>query len=104
MELRRYAECFEGFDGFEHVYDPLLDDFEPGMTTRRWRGARGARDGIRPLMAEITGRGETVDDACLMATFQSMSRRARPRRPRCRSRRVPGVWTPRHPSPPRSPV
>ena len=30
---RRYAECFEGFDGFEHVYDPLLDDFEPGMTT-----------------------------------------------------------------------
>ena len=30
---RRYAECFEGFNGFEHVYDPLLDDFEPGMTT-----------------------------------------------------------------------
>ena len=31
VELRRrYAECFEGFDGFEHPYDPLLDDFEPG--------------------------------------------------------------------------
>ena len=39
---RRYVECFEGFDDFEHPYDALLDDFEPGMRTAEWRGARGA--------------------------------------------------------------
>lgn len=31
VELRRrYAECFAPYD---HIYDPLLDDFEPGMKT-----------------------------------------------------------------------
>src|SRR5436190_14958606 len=35
VELRRrYAACFDGFEGFDHPYDPLLDDFEPGVTTR----------------------------------------------------------------------
>jgi carboxypeptidase Taq len=67
---RRYAECFEGFGGFEHVYDPLLDDFEPGMTTAEVGAVLAElRDGIRPLMAEIADRGEPVDDACLHGHF-----------------------------------
>src|SRR4051794_33245724 len=34
VELRRrYADCFDGFEGFVHEFDPLLDDFEPGITT-----------------------------------------------------------------------
>jgi len=30
---RRYADCYEGFPGFTHPYDPLLDEYEPEMTT-----------------------------------------------------------------------
>ena len=30
---RRYAECYEGFPGFEHPYDALLDEYEPEMST-----------------------------------------------------------------------
>jgi carboxypeptidase Taq len=41
LELRhRFVECFEGF---EHPYDVLLDDFEPGLTTAE----------VRPLLAEL---------------------------------------------------
>ena len=37
IELRhRYVDCFTGF---EHRYDALLDDFEPGMTTAALRPA-----------------------------------------------------------------
>jgi carboxypeptidase Taq len=41
VELRhRYVACFEGYD---HSYDALLDDFEPGLTTAE----------VRPLLAEL---------------------------------------------------
>jgi len=41
IELRhRYVACF---DGHEHPYDALLDDFEPGLTTAE----------LRPLFAEL---------------------------------------------------
>src|SRR4249919_4047032 len=30
---RRYAECYDGFPGFSHPYDPLLDEYEPEMRT-----------------------------------------------------------------------
>ena len=41
VELRhRYVACFEGH---EHPYDALLDDFEPGLTTAE----------LRPLFAEL---------------------------------------------------
>ncbi len=67
---RRYAECFEGFEGFEHVYDPLLDDFEPGMTTAEMGAVLGElRDGIRALVAAVAGSGGEVDDACLYGEF-----------------------------------
>jgi carboxypeptidase Taq len=67
---RRYADCFEDFEGFEHVYDPLLDDFEPGMTTAETATVLAAlRDGIRPLIDQIAATGVVVDDACLHGHF-----------------------------------
>jgi carboxypeptidase Taq len=71
VELRRrYAECFDGFPGFEHPYDPFLDDFEPGMTTPEvGRFLAELRDGIRPLVAEVSSRGDAVDDSCLHGDF-----------------------------------
>jgi carboxypeptidase Taq len=43
IELRhRYIACF---DGYEHAYDVLLDDFEPELTTAA----------LRPLFAELRG-------------------------------------------------
>ena len=71
IELRRrYTECFEGFEGFEHPYDPLLDDFEPGMTTEEVRAVLAElRDGVRPLVAEVADRGDPVDDSCLHGDF-----------------------------------
>jgi len=71
VELRRrYGECFEGFEGFEHPYDPLLDDFEPGMTTEEVRAVLAdLRDGVRPLVAAVAGRADSVDDSCLRGDF-----------------------------------
>jgi carboxypeptidase Taq len=71
VELRRrYADCFDGFDGFEHEYDPLLDDFEPGMTTAEMAAVLGElRDGVRPLIAEIAASGVAVDDSCLYGDY-----------------------------------
>jgi len=67
---RRYADCFDGFEGFEHEYDPLLDDFEPGMTTAEMAAVLAElRDGVRPLIDAIRGSGITVDDACLYGDF-----------------------------------
>jgi carboxypeptidase Taq len=71
VELRRrYADCFDGFGDFEHEYDALLDDYEPGMTTRETAAVLGElRDGIRPLIAAITRSGVDVDDSCLYGGF-----------------------------------
>ncbi len=52
LELRRrYVDCF---DGAEHPYDTLLDDFEPGLTTARVREVFSElREGLVPLAAAI---------------------------------------------------
>ena len=52
---RRYAECFEWDDS---PYTPLLDDYEPGMTTSRGdRGLRGPAPGAhRPRRGRARGR------------------------------------------------
>ena len=52
LELRRrYVDCFEGA---EHPYDTLLDNFEPGLTTARVREVFGRlRQGLVPLAAAI---------------------------------------------------
>ncbi len=71
VELRRrYAECFDGFEGFQHEYDPLLDDFEPGMTTTEVAAILAdLRDAIRPLIAAVAESGASVDDSCLHGEF-----------------------------------
>jgi carboxypeptidase Taq len=71
VELRRrYADCFDGFEGFEHPYDPLLDDFEPGRTTEEVRAVLAElRDGVRPLVAEVASQVDSVDDSRLHGDF-----------------------------------
>jgi len=55
---KRYAECFEGFPGFAHTYDALLDEYEPEMTTEQMRAVlTGLREGLVPLVREATGDG-----------------------------------------------
>jgi carboxypeptidase Taq len=64
---RRYLECF---DDAEHPYDPLLDDFEPQMTTAEIRPVLDQlREGLRPLVAEIAERPDAVDSSCLHGAF-----------------------------------
>jgi carboxypeptidase Taq len=52
IELRhRYIGCFEGY---EHPYDVLLDDFEPGFTTARLQPLLGELvDELAPLVADV---------------------------------------------------
>jgi carboxypeptidase Taq len=53
VELRR--ELSACFPEAEHPYDPLLDDFEPGMRTADARAAlERLRDGLVPLVAGVT--------------------------------------------------
>jgi carboxypeptidase Taq len=68
IELKhRYVECY---DESEHVYDILLDDFEPGMKTA---DVRRVFDELKrhlvPLIAAVAERGRPVDDACLYGHF-----------------------------------
>jgi len=79
VELRRrYIACFEGFD---HPYDPLLDDFEPEAKTAEVRAVLSElRDGLRPLVAAIAAAGDRVDSSCLhghipLADQQELGRR-----------------------------
>jgi carboxypeptidase Taq len=60
VELRRrYSACFPEA---EHPYDPLVDDYEPGMRTAELREAfERLRDGLVPLVAAAP----EVDDALL---------------------------------------
>ena len=63
---RRYVECF----AFDHPYDPLLDDFEPGMSTADLRPVLTTlRDGLAELVAEIGASGVELDSSCLHGDF-----------------------------------
>jgi carboxypeptidase Taq len=61
---RRFADCYEGFPGFTHPYDPLLDEYEPEMTTEEMkRVLADLREGLVPLVAEATsGDGVLPED------------------------------------------
>ena len=64
---RRYIECFSDA---EHPYDPLLDDFEPGLTTSEVdRVLQGLKGALLPLAAAIADRVDRVDDSCLFGRF-----------------------------------
>ena len=73
---RRFAACYEGFDGFEHPYDPLLDEYEPGMSTAEIQRVLGElRDGLIPLVREVSERAP-ADDSCLRGDFPEDAQRA----------------------------
>jgi carboxypeptidase Taq len=73
---RRFAEHYEGFEHFTHPYDPLLDEYEPGMPTEEMRAMLEAlRDGLAPLIAVATERVDTVDDSCLHGDFPEPAQR-----------------------------
>ncbi|MDH3944642.1 MAG: carboxypeptidase M32, partial [Anaerolineae bacterium] len=64
--VQRYAELFKPFD---HIYDPLLDDYEPGMKTA---DVQAIFDGIRPeqvKLIEAAAAAEQVDDSFLHQHF-----------------------------------
>jgi carboxypeptidase Taq len=64
LELkRRYVECFEWDDS---PYTPLLDDFEPYMTTTEVAEVFGA---IRPVLAELVRDAPEVDASFLHQPF-----------------------------------
>ena len=68
LRLRRdYVDFFAPYD---HVYDPLLDDFEPGMKTEQ---VKAVFDELRPeqvaLIQDIVERGGPVDDAAVHQHF-----------------------------------
>jgi carboxypeptidase Taq len=67
IELKaRYIECFDP----AHPYDPLLDDFEPGMRTAELRPVlERLAIGVRELLAEILASGVEIDTSCLHGEF-----------------------------------
>jgi carboxypeptidase Taq len=68
VELRRqYVDCFEPAD---EDYDHLLDIYEPGMKTAEVRAVFDElKEGLVPLIAEISERADAVDDSCLRGEF-----------------------------------
>jgi carboxypeptidase Taq len=68
VELRhRYVACFEGF---EHAYDALLDDFEPGLTTAELRPLFARlRDALVPLVTAAGDPAQARNDGAFHGTF-----------------------------------
>jgi carboxypeptidase Taq len=60
---RQYVDFFAPYD---HIYDPLLDDFEPGMKTNEVQAVFAE---LRPqqveLVRQIVENGKAVDDSIL---------------------------------------
>ena len=78
---RRYGECFDGFEGFRHPYDPLLDDFEPGLSTAEMKALLGElRDGVVALTDQIEASGVAVDDSMFRGGFAPQAQEALVRR------------------------
>lgn len=68
LELRkRYAECLGYTD---RIYDPLLDQFEPGMTTAQVETIfANIKQEIVPLAHAITSKSTVVDNSFLHQEF-----------------------------------
>ena len=64
LELkRRYVQCFEWDDS---PYTPLLDDFEPFMTTTEVAEVFGA---VRPVLSELVREAPRIDASFLRGSF-----------------------------------
>jgi carboxypeptidase Taq len=75
IELRhRYVACF---DGFEHPYDALLDDFEPGLTTAELRPLLAElRDAVVPLVAAAGRNDQERNDGAFSGPYSVDVQRA----------------------------
>ncbi len=73
LELaRRYVDCFEGF---ECAYDVLLDDYDPGMRTRRVAELFDElKAELVPLVADLSDRA--IDHSILQVKFPVEKQRA----------------------------
>jgi carboxypeptidase Taq len=75
LELaRRYVDCF---DSFECAYDALLDDYDPGMTTRQVTRLFGElKRELVPMIATLSQHQANVDDSGLHGNFPIAQQRA----------------------------
>jgi carboxypeptidase Taq len=68
----RYVHCFER----EDPYDPLLDDYEPGMKTSEIAAVLDdLKEALLPLVADLSERAAGVDDSFLRKSFPVDSQR-----------------------------
>jgi carboxypeptidase Taq len=74
VELRhRYVACFTGF---EHPYDALLDDFEPGLTTAELQPLFAElRDALVPLVAAAGDPQQDRNDGAFYGEFDLEAQR-----------------------------
>jgi carboxypeptidase Taq len=73
---RRYADCYDGFPGFSHPYDALLDEYEPEMTTEQMRVVLAdLREGLVPLVREATANGAGAPDDPFQGEFPAQAQR-----------------------------
>jgi carboxypeptidase Taq len=74
VELRhRYVACFTGFD---HPYDVLLDDFEPGLTTAELRPLFvELRDALVPIVAAVGDPAQPRNDGAFQGEFDAEAQR-----------------------------
>jgi carboxypeptidase Taq len=68
---RSYIEFFAPY---EHPYDPLLDNYEPGTTTAAVREVFARLREVQvPLVAAISARADVVDDSILHQPFDDQA-------------------------------
>jgi len=75
LSLRRQqAECLAPYD---HIYDPLLDEYEPEMKTIEVRAMFAAiKDDLIELVSAISARADAVSDDALHGDFDIERQRA----------------------------
>ncbi len=72
LELKRAYIAF--FEPYEHPYDPLLDNYEPGMKTSAIEGVFARLREVQvPLVAAIYERAKAVDDSFLHQKFDDQA-------------------------------
>ena len=73
---QRFAAHYDGFEAFEHPYDPLLDEYEPEMGTDQMRRLLAElRAGLAPLLDAVSAHPDAVDDSCLHGSFPEPAQR-----------------------------
>ncbi len=68
VEIRhQWAECFKPYD---NIYDPLIDEYEPGMTSAQIEAVfSGLKPHLVALVQDIVAHQDAVDDSPLHGDF-----------------------------------